>query len=457
MISPKLENEFLKNCGLLNSKYVLYFNMDNKNNELILKEKKFVKLISENFKNDISIVKAISKNEKKDFFVINIRYDDISEDILIKNAYIIVFFGFNYNILNKLEKCYIYKMATVIYSENLEMFNEYAIATNNIESIVTFIKNNWDEPHKLKKYVEDHHSELDNFARSIKITNKLKNKTKKNIKLNYKKKHTNAHKEDFINILTFYYEIDNKQRQSDILKCVKINVENPNVKRYYLFIEDGKEEKLDNIYKENKKIELVKCSPDKNFKELFSYANKELVNEIICILRPDIFLPNNDSLDTLMSYLINNRRFFSLSRLEKSVTGQIWKDPALMESYYCNSQDAWLYKSPIDINVDLDFNQKKSNAKLNKCILDAGYYPINDTENFKVVGLNSLLIPDSFRQNNNDKMEKDEDVYYLPETMGVNSMSIDTLINNINLTNEKKYLLKCDIFNKLIQLKKNDK
>ena len=74
--------------------------------------------------------------------------------------------------------------------KNLEMFNEYAIATNNIESIVTFIKNNWDEPHKLKKYVEEHHSELDNFARSIKITNKLKNKTKKNIKLNYKKKHT---------------------------------------------------------------------------------------------------------------------------------------------------------------------------------------------------------------------------------------------------------------------------
>ena len=477
MISSELENEFLKKCGLLNKKYILYFNINHTNDKIVSKEKNFIDLISNSGCNNMLLVKALSKNEKSKFSanVTNVKYNEINENIFIKNAYIIIFFGFNINILNKIETSYLYKRATIMYAENINMFNDFAIATDKIESIITFITTNWDKSNLLIKYVEEHHNELDHFVRSLQIKKKLDdsmpvqtpaqtpsqtplqtpNDIQKNIKVNYKKGVDITNQKDFINILTYHYDIENNQRKADILECVKINLENPNVKQYYLFVEDGKEKNLNSIYLDNTKVTIVKCNKEKNFKELFSYSNNTLRDEIICILRPDIFLPNNDSLDILMSYLITEKRFYSLSRLEKRLDGVIWKVPELMESYYCDSQDAWLFKSPIDIKVDLDFDQKKSNIKLNKCILDAGYFPINDTDKFKVIGLNSISTPDVFRTNNNKPTTSvDADVYYLPETMGVISMSIDALINKVNLNTEQEYLLKCDIFNKLLQLKK---
>ncbi len=134
----------------------------------------------------------------------------------------------------------------------------------------------------------------------------------------------------------------------------------------------------------------------------------------------------------------------------------IFKDPTYRQLLYANSQDLYIYKSPMKmsnrINIDqLDFYTHKDQLIFNRILEYSDYELINDTKHCKIV--RSMAHPNiAIRYILNHSApspssEKDIDHFgYVPENLGLMEYPLDKLIEHMDLNEDQEYALKKYIF-----------
>ena len=161
----------------------------------------------------------------------------------------------------------------------------------------------------------------------------------------------NKNKEKFsdneIIFITQFYKPKSEERYNEIKECLKNNLENKFIKEIHLFI-DGNDYK--DIYKlskkNNYKINAMKIKKRLTYKDVFEYSNKNLKNKIIVLSNSDIHF--DDSLSKINDYNFN-KSFIALTRINDDNTYENLKSGC--------SQDTWIFKTPIKVIKDKDYEK----------------------------------------------------------------------------------------------------
>ena len=232
----------------------------------------------------------------------------------------------------------------------------------------------------------------------------------------------------FINIILQSYNETNVDRLNEFFYCIHQNLQNPYVKMIYDFgtgIEYTENNNIELLELFKNKYTIVKNNGDENnknsncenkwltFEMAIDYANKQSVNKSLntgdywCILNLDIFLDNKSKWNTLRGQ-INNGFIYAQSRHEfigvvilmiiirnnNSINSKKLKENSKMDSnfakmYHANTQDAWLFKTPLDCNdKNIDYNFELGFLGCDNAIAErfmkSGYKVINQPLTYKI-------------------------------------------------------------------------
>lgn len=420
-------------------------------NDLIEKNKnKYIILycdneyIENNFINEIynkyqlKIIKLLLNTDDKNINIneniIEIYPDKYTEDKLIKDCFCIIY------------------LSKIIRSNTLlnliEIYNKYVIFNVSLinDNIELILNNNFKENNDDFKNIY------------LSLTKNIENNTQQNIKVVQNKLIT-TYEKDKINIITFFKNTDIKILNIIQKKCISENLKNNNVNQIIVLghnIIDELKDIADN------KLILYESEENISYKNLLDISNKVLENKIICMIRSDIILPNQNNLDDLdIDILTSSNEIIAISRIDRLINGKLLKSEKLNKILFSTEQDAWIFRSPLNISSnDLEllenvfFYDKYSELYFNKILKSNGFNIINNTKKYKIIRVlyennieNRLLI------NNDIKINDTNNLFLLPDNESIDKISIDQLFKFFNLNEKDVYNIKCELFNKYLKNK----
>jgi hypothetical protein len=397
------------------------------------------------------IVIFLSKDSNKKYeninYILEIYIDDYVEELLIKYSYFVVYLNeilISNNLIDFLNKYNKLIITDVMY------IDEYIKYLNNDTS------NESDNQYNINKLIINFIDKYrHNDENNIKINGK-KNIELKNTKINYVE--YNSLK---INIMIYY--LKNEMEIINVIqkKCIYENFKNKYIERIYIFGKD-----LENEITE-KTENMIFNETDKymSFKDFKDYANENLKNKIVCILRSDIILLNSPDLESLDTELnIENKKIYCLSRYDRLLNGSIVKYDKLNKILFSTEHDAWIFKCPLEIN-DIDniilekthINDKYSELYFNFVLNKNNYNLVNDNNKYKIMRIlyENNLENRQLLTNNINKNTLNETLEYLnlvPDS-SINNVSIDNMLKIFNIDENEIYLIKCYLFNKYFKKK----
>ena len=217
----------------------------------------------------------------------------------------------------------------------------------------------------------------------------------------------------FINIILQTYNEKNLERLKELDYCILQNLNNPYIKHIHdfgtgVFAEKDKNDITNkNIITENQHYKtkyIIVSNPDNKwltYEMAFTYANENSYKygSHWCIVNLDVFLDGASRWDLVKGWL-NSAYVFAQSRHEFSLgkdgSPESKLDANFSKMFHANTQDAWLFKTPIHINCHSHYNTSETgdaNFEMGMLgcdngiadrLMRSGYKVINRPEMFKV-------------------------------------------------------------------------
>lgn len=432
-------NNIKNDFDIIPNKYIILYTDENKEKDYIYLKDLY----------DIDIIQFILNNEEKNetkndnISILKIYKDDFIENNFIKDTLFVIYTS----IWNKSKNI----------CNLLKMYNKYIVFQD--EYVHDHIKLFFNNDDNKKKNLIDY--SIQNFEN---IYNLLKNKNickiEKNIQLIYLK-NNNYINNNPLHIFTVFKKSNLEMVNIIQKKCIHENLKNKYVSKVIVLCNNDNYEDLINMKNENNEYDnlIIKNNYHENitFHDIFEIINNHYSNHIICLLRSDVVLPNQNSLDDLI-FDINNEKsdFYCISRIERLLNGNLVKNDKLNRILYSTEQDAWIFKSPINININenIYFYHKYSELKLNKILKTHSYNIINDSNKYKIIHLlydnninNRPLLENILNKDNNNY----DNIFLLPDNDLLSKVPFEQLIKAFNIDDNELYNLKCDLFNKYLR------
>ena len=145
-------------------------------------------------------------------------------------------------------------------------------------------------------------------------------------------------------LITEYFKSDSKERNDEIVTCIKNNIKSGLFNQVILL-----NEKVS--IKQNGATNEI-TGQRLTYKYAFEYANKYFPNEIIVLCNNDMFF--DSTLSKLENYDMNNK-CLALMRYE-IINNTSSCDIQSRPKHISNSQDSWMLKTPIKVPKKSDFH-----------------------------------------------------------------------------------------------------
>lgn len=277
-----------------------------------------------------------------------------------------------------------------------------------------------------------------------------------NIKLKISRKN-NQYEYNKIYILTYYKKNDTHIINLIQKKCFIENSNNKFIEEVHILGENLLQELKEITHIKNIVLHETSSSSNLTYYDLLSYSNSLFSNNIVCILRSDIILPNQPDLEPIQINLLHEKNeIYCLSRIEHLMNGTLMKYDKLNRIFYATEQDAWIFKNPININdIGLEslksifFYNKYSELQFNYILKNNNCNLINDTRKYKILRIlhennleSRLLLNDT-----NIKVEEMKNIYILPDNDSFHKLSIQDLVKSLEIDEKELYFIKCELFN----------
>ena len=152
-------------------------------------------------------------------------------------------------------------------------------------------------------------------------------------------------------LVTSYYKCKSDIRQNEINQCLINNSENKYIKKIYLL--NNSYYDIDFVEKKEKIQQILTSKNKLKFKEAIQFINIYASNNIIILSNSDIYF--NETLSKIIDYDFDNKIFCLLRyNMMKNNEIEIFKH---FDEPRCDSQDSWIFKSPLNINLNnVDFS-----------------------------------------------------------------------------------------------------
>jgi DNA-binding protein Fis len=199
-------------------------------------------------------------------------------------------------------------------------------------------------------------------------------------------------------------------------------------------------------------------STKKSVKSYFEDLDSETERQFSLVLSNiyNTVLASGDALDASASTLqnqLNNNFVFALSRHEIQ---DMQMDKEFGKLFHCTTQDAWLYKTPINIhNCDFEIGILGCDNAIADRIKNAGYKLINQPETYKIIHNDVVRGKNSTNFMNIHKGGStfpEKQGYYLPPNYDlIMSQNFDSIINMFGgLSQYEKYKIIMDLLSNRI-------
>jgi len=150
-------------------------------------------------------------------------------------------------------------------------------------------------------------------------------------------------------LITTYYISTKVLRQKELQKCLIKNCKNEYIEKIYLLNDNYYD--MSFLENDSKIIQIIIKGPKLNFKDAIQFINENLQDNICILANSDIYFDNSLSKIKTM-----DNKFYALLRHDEDESAN--KNLFKLYNYpRDDSQDAWIFQSPLNINLDeIDFN-----------------------------------------------------------------------------------------------------
>lgn len=254
----------------------------------------------------------------------------------------------------------------------------------------------------------------------------------KNIEIQIKKNNENT-KINYEKIILIT-QISNNLHVGVSKYCLLKNLNNKYISMVYAFGKKINDEEILNHpkfkFKEQNSL---------TFKNAIEFANTQHNGKIIALCNSDIFLDDSAYWIQIDKLLENSSTVLCQSRYEYK-DGKIWKDKELNNVLHSIKQDCWIFKTPLNINLDVltfDIDNHGACNAFAKILYDSKYIPINSPNKFKVL---HFFTGEHIKKN---KYPKNIDQYLVPDYDLIKGLNLDSLARQIKLSDIQVYIIKC--------------
>jgi len=198
------------------------------------------------------------------------------------------------------------------------------------------------------------------------------------------------------------------------------------------------------------------------FQDAFAYANQELVDEVCGVTNLDIFLDPTVNWSRAADLLRKQRVVLCLSRSELGADETTFRDRQLLRWAFANSQDAWIFRSPITVErCDFGVGTMGCDNAIAHRIKEAGYLPLNAPQQYRVVHVDSARGKTFQNQHDIYKSEREgkgpprayperDGQYLLPDIDMVKS--VDQILRDFKATEHDRYAVICDVYSRFLKV-----
>jgi hypothetical protein len=272
-----------------------------------------------------------------------------------------------------------------------------------------------------------------------------------------------------IDIIIQSYNEKDPDRMNELTLCILQNLENASVKKVYNLFEGDNDEHLNKLIKNHPKYVAKPLAKRLTYDDAFKFANQNLEkNSIVGLLNLDIMLEEKFNSKELSKILVENVIIANSRNEMDPNTGSIYLDQIFSKGFHAHTQDAWFFRTPINIKpeVDVDFElgflgcDNAIAHRLKMC----NYVLFNMPQRFKVVHVDNIRgkNSDNFKQFHNSQNEKKNIVLnkkpekngsaLVPNYDAVKNISIDSLIQSLHFDEQKRVLLISHILSENIKV-----
>jgi hypothetical protein len=242
-------------------------------------------------------------------------------------------------------------------------------------------------------------------------------------------------------------------------KCLRRNLANPHVKSVHN-LQEAPDVVVPEEFKQHPKYRQHELGKWMTYRDAFAHANAVLPDEVCGIINLDIFLDPAGQWPALPR-ILQQKIVFCISRTEFNADGTSFQDPNLLARAFANSQDAWLFRSPIAVErCDFGVGTLGCDNAIAHRVKEAGYLPVNAARQFRIFHYdrargktlqNQHEIYQQERQGKGRSTHPErEGQYLLPDIDTIKS--VDQLLQQLKVTELQRYSAICDVFNKFVKL-----
>ena len=184
-----------------------------------------------------------------------------------------------------------------------------------------------------------------------------------------------------LNIIVQYYNDSNPERQAEVDEAFRRNLDCPWVTQLHNLVEA--ETDVPDWLAAHPKYAERRLEGRLTYLDAIEYGNESLKGERICLMNADTFVDAESPWFDVRD--VDPKIILCQTRHELLSSGELVMDPAYQKSWGRNTQDAWIWLSPIRVpNADFELGRLGCDGAIAHRFKSAGYYVVNRGATLKI-------------------------------------------------------------------------
>jgi hypothetical protein len=247
-------------------------------------------------------------------------------------------------------------------------------------------------------------------------------------------------------------------RQAEYDQCVGRNLDNAHIAAVHNLVEPTT--RVPETIRVHQKYREQPLSRWMTYRDAFAFANADLAGEVVAIANLDIFLDPTSPWDRVAEVLDPAGIVLCLSRIEFTPVGPPFKDPQLDQMAFANSQDAWVFRAPLEVpDCDFEIGTLGCDNAIAQRIKDAGRIPVNLAERFRIFHYdlargktfaNHAQVHAAEAATRPHPHPERQGQYLVPNMDQVKS--VDELLEALKVSDLQRYMVICDVLSFFVKV-----
>lgn len=262
-----------------------------------------------------------------------------------------------------------------------------------------------------------------------------------------------------LHLIIQYCNDPRPQRQAEYDECLRRNLGNPHIAAVHNLVEP--QTNVPEEFRSHAKYEEHELPRWMRYRDAFDFAATNLAEQICAIANLDIFLDPTSDWDQA-AQLMDKNLVLCLSRIEFDPAGAPFKDPGLNQVGFANSQDAWVFRAPLNVpECDFEIGTLGCDNAIAERFKRAGKIPANLADRFRIFHFDrargktfanqSVVHAADRTQRGRPHPHPERDGQYLVPNMD-QVKSVDQVLNSLRVSELDRYMIICDVMSHFIKI-----